>query len=75
MKKNSRNVYVGELIKLSFYMRNPIRGDIDVEDIRVKIKENLQQVKIEANCREVSIKSFQSAQIAFVLIPNEPGFL
>lgn len=30
IKKNSRYAYVGEPIKLTFYMRNPLRGDIDV---------------------------------------------
>lgn len=31
IKKNSRNAYVGEPIRLTFYMRNPIRADIEVE--------------------------------------------
>lgn len=38
VKKNSRNAYVGEPIKLSFYMRNPLRGDIQVENINIKMK-------------------------------------
>lgn len=35
----------------------------------------MQQVAIQNNNSEVSIKGFQSAQVNIILTPKEPGFL
>lgn len=75
LKKNSRNAYVNEPLKLSFYMRNPLRLNIDIEDIKVKLKPTITDVKIETETNNTTIKNFQSSLIVFTLTPTQAGFL
>lgn len=51
-------------------MRNPLRGDIDVNEIKIKLKEKFRSVKIETNSNNANIKSFKNHQITFILTPT-----
>lgn len=75
IKRNSRNAYVGEPIKLTFYMKNPLRESISASDIRIRLKAGLENFKIIASDTSVTVQKFKSQQVAMTIIPNSAGFL
>jgi hypothetical protein len=56
-------------------MQNPLRNEIDVSSIDVKLRAALKGVSVKANCSEIKIPSFKSEEVVFTLTPSVPGFL
>jgi hypothetical protein len=73
-KRNSRNAFVGEPIRLSFFMRNPLRGDIEVSGISVKVRPTV-KVNVAGESSAVSLPGFRGREVAFTLTPTETGLL
>ena len=71
LKKNSRYAFCGEPILISFYLRNPLKVDIEVDNVRIFIKKPFENYTVETIANSFVIKPFQSIKVIFSVVPSQ----